>query len=373
MARTHKIKNNKELKKLLAVVISSNGCIKSFSDQRQIKKATLIGNSRIINPYYKSPKWIKDINETKEDDVANIQSDHGGKRFTKMTNEMVSFIIGLVESNPVMTLQEMRAKLINEFGIQFSLQTINRHLDCQAYSIKNLRIEPEKVNSPENKALRREFVSGLLEIQSSNMPRIYMDETNFNIFISRSEGRSKVGQRCRAKFPTCKGKNIHLIGAIGPNGLIICEILRGSFNNQLANEYIRRLLRSAKINYGGDVCLVIDNAPCHSRVEQLLDEEEFSGCLIKRLAPYSPMLNPIEHLWSSVKSKVKSELASKMPDILNNIGRKEESIQDYRLRILSGLIVEAMLEKSTCSTIIKYTNNVMKHYADALDEKDMSF
>ena len=201
-----------------------------------------------------------------------------------MTNNMITYLIEEIEKNRVITLQEMQAKLMNKFNTQFSIQTINRHLDCQAYSIKKLRMEPEKANSQTNKTLRKNFVSRLLDIQSSNVPIIYMDETNFNLFISRSEGRSKVGQRCRARFPTSKGKNIHLIGAIGPNGFINYEILRGSFNNTLANDYIRRLLRLAKIAFGGDVCLVIDNAPCHSRAEQILEEVEFFGCQIIRLA-----------------------------------------------------------------------------------------
>ena len=47
-------------------------------------------------------------------------------------------------------------------------------------------------------------------------------------------------------FQTSKEKNIHLIRAISLYGFINYEILRGSFDNQSDNDYIRRLFRLAK-------------------------------------------------------------------------------------------------------------------------------
>ncbi|OAF67588.1 hypothetical protein A3Q56_04687, partial [Intoshia linei] len=60
----------------------------------------------------------------------------------------------------------------------------------------------------------------------------------------------------------------------------------------------------------------IDNAPCHSHIEDILSEQEFLEHYILRLAPYSPMLNPIEKEWSVINSKVKRQLSIRMPQIL---------------------------------------------------------
>ncbi len=62
--------------------------------------------------------------------------------------------------------------------------------------------------------------------------------------------------------------------------------------------------------------LVIDNAPCHSQVELVLAENEFKEHKILRLAPYSPMLNPIESVWAYIKAEVKISLAEKIDNIL---------------------------------------------------------
>ena len=57
--------------------------------------------------------------------------------------------------------------------------------------------------------------------------------------------------------------------------------------------------------------MVVDNAPCHSNIEEVFSEEEFLGCEALRLGPYSPMFNPIEQVWSLIKAYVKQELAAK--------------------------------------------------------------
>ena len=322
-----------ELMKLLAAVINSNGDIKTFALQHSIKKPTLYRYFILCLFTFtvKIPiRYIKQINSDTE------TPKHGGRRFQKVTEAMKNMLIELIETNPLITLREMKSELQSNFNVSLSLQCISGHLDGMAYSVKKVRVEPAKANEIGNKKLRKAFVEKILSVQSNNTPIVYMDETNFNIYISRTEGRSKVGERCNVKFPNSKGKNVHLIGAIGPNGFKEFQLMRGSFTNESANDFVRSVIRKARDHYNMNVCIVIDNAPCHSRVENILNESEFYGSTILRLGPYSPMLNPIEQLWSSVKSVVKSDLAKKMPEILQNVGRGEESIENFRLRILEG-------------------------------------
>ena len=69
--------------------------------------------------------------------------------------------------------------------------------------------------------------------------------------------------------------------------------------------------------HGGPVALIIDNAPCHSRVEEEINaEEDLRDCVVVRLSPYSPMFNPIEQVWSFFKSQVKRDLSNKLTEIL---------------------------------------------------------
>lgn len=52
--------------------------------------------------------------------------------------------------------------------------------------------------------------------------------------------------------------------------------------------------------------LVSGDAPDHVEIESVLEREEFRDCKILRLGLYSRMLYPIESIWSTIKSDVKS-------------------------------------------------------------------
>ena len=54
-----------------------------------------------------------------------------------------------------------------------------------------------------------------------------------------------------------------------------------------------------------DLVIIADNAPCHRSLENMLTN---TPAKLLRWAPYSPMLNPIESIWSKVKTYVKGHL-----------------------------------------------------------------
>ena len=59
-----------------------------------------------------------------------------------------------------------------------------------------------------------------------------------------------------------------------------------------------------KIILGAEPAVIIlDNAPCHSNIDQDFPEVE-----LKYLPPYSPFLNPIENSFSVLKSAIKRHL-----------------------------------------------------------------
>ena len=73
-----------------------------------------------------------------------------------------------------------------------------------------------------------------------------------------------------------------------------------SVTKQVFANYIFNL----KIILGAEPAVIIlDNAPCHSNIDQDFPEVE-----IKYLPPYSPFLNPIENSFSVLKSAIKRHL-----------------------------------------------------------------
>ena len=295
----------------------------------------------------------------------------GGRRYNKITGEHREHMVQLIEANPRITLGEIAASISEIYSVSVSNPTIATHLDAMTYTLKTVRFEREKANCLENKIKRKAFVKNLLEVQAQNVPIVFMDETNLNIYISRTEGRSVRGSRCTTVAGGSKGANVHVIGAISNLGIVHYELKRGSFKKENAQEWIKTCLRKAVKVHGGPVVLIVDNAPCHSGVEEVLQIEEFNQCRILRLAPYSPMFNPIENIWSIVKSKVRRNLAAQLARILNQQSGTL-SMREQRLRALENLMDLALqtITPAICTSCIA---SIQSKVSMALNLEDMRF
>ena len=102
-------------------------------------------------------------------------------------------------------------------------------------------------------------------------------------------------------------------------GLVHYEIKQGAFKSDSACEWMRSCLRAARQKFGEFVVMVVDNAPCHANLKSIFAEPKFSGNVLLRLAPYSPMFNPMENVWLSAKAKVKRDLTNRLEEILRNV------------------------------------------------------
>ncbi|KAG2847800.1 hypothetical protein PC118_g2378 [Phytophthora cactorum] len=81
---------------------------------------------------------------------------------------------------------------------------------------------------------------------------------------------------------------------------------------------------------GKKVVVVLDNAPAHSQTEERVTPQD--DLVLLRLAPYSPMCNPIEGCFSVLKAKIKAYL-SLAPEGLVAV-RRRGKIAAARLLIL---------------------------------------
>ena len=67
-----------------------------------------------------------------------------------------------------------------------------------------------------------------------------------------------------------------------------------------------------------EVVIVCDNAPVHVNTGAVIEEEEFNGAYLLKLAPYSALLNPIEECWSVFKSEIKKLSKNGLQNLLSN-------------------------------------------------------
>ena len=129
---------------------------------------------------------------------------------------------------------------------------------------------------------------------------VFLDESGAKTNMTRLYGRAPIGARCRFYGAHGHWKTTTMISAIRCSGVLAPAtlLLDGPMNAATFLGYVEHCLAPAL--RPGEI-VVMDNLSAHKAagVEELIER---AGASVWWLPPYSPELNPIEKLWSKIKS-----------------------------------------------------------------------
>lgn len=304
--------------------------------------------------------------------VENLPKGGPQRNVIKLQEPHINALVERLSENCQLTLREMAEYCLQTFDLTVSEQTISRALHGRLYTVKKIYHMPENANNDRNKALRRDYVGNILEAVGQNKTIVYIDESNVNLFVRRSQGRERRGERAVVRMPFSKGPNVHMIAGLTQNGLVNVTRRRGSFRHEDFNNWLIGL-----VNYFLDLgenprnlVIVMDNAPCHSRAEEIV--QTFPELTILRLSPYSPMLNPIESAWSSIKANIKELHRNRINDLFNGDPNNQIRQYEWRLRHLETIIDESW-NVVTPLMCMRFINHCSTFYVPALNQQDIQF
>lgn len=256
----------------------------------------------------------------------------GGARGIVLTNRVLARIEHYIEENPAATLIQLQHKLREE-GINISKSSVENALAHLEITLKKSRRELARVNEPATIEARKRFA---LEF-AANAPQdrakcIYIDECGFNLHLTRSQARSRRGTRARVVVPTVRGRNVTLISAMSTAGILHSKIIDdGNVNGDKFLMFMREL-KDVLVNRGdmSNAMILMDNARIHNRtnIESILSG---TGFHLKFLSPYSYMINPIELVFSKIKTAVRRILCDARA---NEATQNERSLKDI---IIEGI------------------------------------
>jgi len=282
----------------------------------------------------------------------------GGVRPTcvKMTLEAMCKLEEYLDEMADMTMAVMKERLLSDLGVDVSISSIHRALQGMLYTVKKLRVEKATMNASVNKEKRATFAKALNKhIEDGNMV-VYHDETNFNIYLTRTQGWARAGEPAVIVLPPSKGKNLHVQCGVSPGtGTVLMRTHDGSVRMEENARFVADLFVAAlntdeykELFAGKKVVIVTDNAPAHNQVETLARDKlvadgivNSNQLVILRLAPYSPMCNAIEGCFSVLKARMKSFLAKKRQDLI--VRGEYDSLAAHRLELLKEAV-----ESSKC-------------------------
>jgi len=135
-------------------------------------------------------------------------------------------------------------------------------------------------------------------------PVFYLDECGVDHRLYRESGRAPRGERIYQAVCGKRRERTSVIAASRSNKLVAPLVFQGSCNTEVVDVYFEQVLLPALPP--GSV-IVLDNARFHqSPTTQKLVAA--AGCQLLFLPPYSPDLNPIEHLWAAFKTRLRKDL-----------------------------------------------------------------
>jgi transposase len=147
---------------------------------------------------------------------------------------------------------------------------------------------------------------------------IYLDETGAKTNMTRTFARARRGERAVDYAPQGHWNTTTLVAAITLDSAAMAPmVLDGPMTSAAFEVYVERFL--VPVLPAGAI-VVMDNLSAHKspRIARLVEE---AGAQLWYLPPYSPDLNPIEMMWSKVKSYLRAAKARVEEELWGAIAR----------------------------------------------------
>lgn len=132
--------------------------------------------------------------------------------------------------------------------------------------------------------------------------------------MTRLYGRSAT-KRCYGHAPDGRWETTTMLSALRSNGETQCLVYEGGTTKEIFENYVEKQL-CPFLNCGDIV--IMDNLSAHksSKVTKFI---EACGAHVLYLPPYCPDLNPIEKMWSKIKSYLRKTEARTSTELFNAI------------------------------------------------------
>ena len=175
---------------------------------------------------------------------------------------------------------------------------------------------------------------------------VFIDESGVQTNMTRLRGRALAGERLLAQTPYGHWQTTTIISAIRLSGAGATGVFNTPTDTDVFLAYIEQVLTPTL--KAGDV-VVMDNLQPHKAagVARLLGSV---GAELRYLPPYSPDLNPIECMWSKVKTLVRASAARSFEALVESVGKAVAAVTPSDCR---GFFQNCGYDTSLMETLLK--------------------
>lgn len=157
---------------------------------------------------------------------------------------------------------------------------------------------------------------------------IFLDESGANLQMAPLYGRGYGGERVMEAVPFNRGNSFTMLSAISSTKIEAALYGEWAANGEIFLGFIEKCL--CPVLHSRHV-VVMDNVAFH-KVYGVKEAIESTGAKLIYLPPYSPDLNPIEQMWSKIKTCLRKESARTLGKFTSSIKIAFTSIKGIDLK-----------------------------------------
>lgn len=273
-------------------------------------------------------RWVERYYET-----GDVKRKDYKERNSIITKDILKFLRSEIDNNPTVNLMKLKKKIIKKFKLRISKSYIHYIITNKlGYTNKQLRVKyfPEK----KLQTIKKDMIKFYEELQEIGMKNIIsIDESAFYLNMTKHFGKSKKGKRAYKTTHIYPFKKYNFICAIMYGKIIgykLYKDLKGGISTKEFNEFVNDIIKG---KYTGKTIL-LDNASFHKSKELQNNILKTKNKFIYSIA-YNPQTNPIESVFSQLKSYVRNESPQTFDTLKKSIDKtickyiKKEHIQNY--------------------------------------------
>lgn len=257
-------------------------------------------------------------------DIKPRENKNGRK--SKLNDKDLRDIKSTILDQPDITLDELKEKLDLPICISALCRIINNKLRL---SLKKKSIHAQEQNREDILEERYDWMDKQEFMDESKL--VFIDEMSVNTGMTRLYGRGEKGERVVDYVPDERYKSETIISSVRLDGKIEPLMIEGSLNGDIFKTYLEECLIPTLRN--GDI-VIMDNLSSHKvdEVKEII-ENASKNITLKYLPRYSPELNPIEEMWSKVKSYLRKVKARTTDTLFDALGKAFDLVS---LKDISG-------------------------------------
>jgi transposase len=175
-------------------------------------------------------------------------------------------------------------------------------------------------NRVDVKLKREEWKSSSAACDRQNL--VFLDESSINTGMTRLYARAKGGKRIVDYIPDVRYQAVSILSSVRLSGETVPLVYEEALNGKLFAAYIKEFL-TPTLN-AGDI-VIMDNLTSHKvagAIQPILDK----GATVIYLPPYSPDFNPVELMWSKLKTFLRKQKARAKERLFDKVANALKTI-----------------------------------------------